>query len=470
MSTGDDTLFAQALALPAAERAAFLAAVCGDDAARRAGLEAMLEADAGAAEGEFMASPLVQRRVTAEGPGVRIGRYVLVEKIGEGGCGVVYRAEQLEPVRREVALKILKLGMDTAAVVARFEAERQALALMEHPGIARVWDAGATETGRPYFVMELVRGVRLTEFCTRENLAVEERLRLFVLVCRAVQHAHQKGVIHRDLKPSNLLVARHDGVAVPKVIDFGIAKATAGRLTDATLLTGLGHMIGTPAYMSPEQADGASDDIDTRSDIYALGVVLYEVLTGRLPFATPGATASAEVVRRAIRERAVPRPSSCVTGPAATRLRGDLDWIVLRCLAAERARRYESAAALASDIERHLAHEPVSAAAPGKAYVIGKFFRRHRFAVLAGGVVAALVVGGLVATTWLWLGERAMLERARTAEQRTVEASRAALKQQALAPIRAAEILETLAETYAAQGDAARAERLRADARELRKK
>jgi hypothetical protein len=470
MSDGDDLLFAQALALPAVERAAFLAAACGDDAARRAGLEAMLAADAGAAADDFMASPLLHRRVAVEGPGVRIGRYVLAEKIGEGGCGVVFRAEQLEPVRREVALKIIKLGMDTAAVVARFEAERQALALMEHPGIARVLDAGATETGRPYFVMELVRGVRLTEFCEREDLSREERLRLFVLVCRAVQHAHQKGVIHRDLKPSNLLVARHDGMAVPKVIDFGIAKATAGRLTDATLLTGVGHAIGTPAYMSPEQADGASEDIDTRSDIYALGVVLYEVLTGRLPFATPGATASAEQVRRAIREREAPRPSSRVEGPAAVALRGDLDWIVLRCLEAERARRYESAAALASDIERHLAHEPVSAAAPGKAYVIGKFYRRHRFAVLTGGVIAALVVGGLVATTWSWLGERAMLERARTAEQRTVEAYRAALKQQAQAPLRAAEILETLAETYAAQGDAARADRLRADARELRKK
>ncbi len=469
MSAGDDTLFAEALARPAAKRAAFLAAACGDDAARRIGLEAMLAAHVEAAADDFMASPLL-RRGPVEGPGARIGRYALGEKIGEGGWGVVFRAEQVEPVRREVALKILKPGLDTAAIVARFEAERQVLARMDHPGIARVWDAGATEAGRPYFVMELVRGVRITEFCAQENLSCEERLRLFILVCRAVQHAHQKGVIHRDLKPSNILVARTEAGVEPKVIDFGIAKATAGRLTDATLLSGVGQPIGTPAYMSPEQADGASDDMDTRSDVYALGVVLYEVLTGQLPLAVPGAAASAEVVARAKREAAVPRPSSRVAGPASARLRGDLDWIVLRCLEPDRARRYESAAALARDLERHLAHEPVSAAAPGRAYVLGKFVRRHRVAVMTGGVIAALVIGGLVATTWLWLGERAMLERARTAEQRTVEAYRAALKQQALAPIRAAEIMETLAETYAAQGDAARAERLRADARELRKK
>jgi eukaryotic-like serine/threonine-protein kinase len=295
-------------------RDAFIEEVCGNDAALRANLEELLRS--GESAGGFLAETKCVafdlESTIEEHEGDRIGRYKLLQKIGEGGCGVVYVAEQLEPVRRQVALKIIKLGMDTVSMIARFEAERQALALMDHPGIARVLDAGATDTGRPYFVMELVHGTKITEFCDKNNLSTEERLKLFVQVCQAVQHAHQKGIIHRDLKPSNVLVTSNDGVPLPKVIDFGIAKATADvHLTDKTVFTRFEMFLGTPAYMSPEQADLNADDVDTRTDIYSLGVLLYELLTGRPPFESETWFKSGlDALRKAIQEKEPTRPST----------------------------------------------------------------------------------------------------------------------------------------------------------------
>jgi tRNA A-37 threonylcarbamoyl transferase component Bud32 len=357
--------------------------------------------------------------------GERIGRYKLLQQIGEGGCGIVYMAEQEEPVRRRVALKIIKLGMDTKQVIARFEAERQALAMMDHPNIARVLDAGATETGRPFFVMELVRGIRITDYCDQHALPTTERLKLFTQVCRAVQHAHQKGIIHRDIKPSNILVASNDGVPVPKVIDFGIAKATQGRLTDQTVFTAFEQFIGTPAYMSPEQAELTMLDVDTRTDIYSLGVLLYELLTGRTPFDSNKLLAAGlDAMRRTIREQEPERPSTCLstlmagdlTTTAKQRhtepvrlihlLRGDLDWIVMKCLEKDRARRYETANGLALDIERHLANEPVMARPPGRLYRIEKLVRRHKLAVAAAAAVAGALVTGLSIAIWEFSKEK----------------------------------------------------------------
>src|SRR3989441_6651581 len=312
----EETIFAAALALPPEERAACLDQACEGDAALRQRVEVLLNAHAAGAFLEEPAAPVTAHtlQVTpriSERPGDNIGRYKLLQQIGEGGCGVVYMAEQTEPVQRRVALKIIKLGMDTKQVVARFEAERQALALMDHTNIAKVLDGGATEAGRPFFVMELVRGVKITEFCDHNNLPTRERLDLFMQVCRAIRHAHQKGIIHRDIKPSNILVTINDGVPVPKVIDFGIAKATQGRLTDKTLFTAFEQFIGTPAYMSPEQAEMSGLDIDTRSDIYSLGVLLYELLTGRPPFDPKSLVAAGlDEVRRIIREVDPPRPST----------------------------------------------------------------------------------------------------------------------------------------------------------------
>jgi len=354
-----------------------------------------------------------------EGPGDKIGPYKLQEKIGEGGCGVVYVAEQTEPVRRRVALKVIKLGMDTRHVVARLEAERQALALMDHPNIAKVLDAGATETGRPYFVMELVRGVKITEFCDQNQLPTQERLKLFIEVCRAVQHAHQKGIIHRDLKPSNILVTVNDGVPVPKVIDFGIAKATQGELTDKTVYTQFQQLIGTPAYMSPEQAEMTSVDIDTRTDIYGLGVLLYELLTGKTPFeAKDLVQAGLDELRRAIREREPLRPSTRLNTLVDAELRtaakarqteppkllhlvrGDLDWIVMKCLEKDRARRYDTANGLAMDLQRHLNNEPVVARPPSAAYRCEKLIRRNKLAMGAVAAVAVTLLLGTVVSSW----------------------------------------------------------------------
>ncbi|MCI0538130.1 MAG: serine/threonine protein kinase, partial [Verrucomicrobiales bacterium] len=316
-SSKAEELFDRALQFEPAKRAAFLAEVCGNDVNLRRRVETLLLASAtqsGFLPGNENAKSCASRRfeiALIEEPGLQIGRYKLLENVGEGGCGVVYVAEQTEPVRRRVALKVIKLGMDTKQVIARFEAERQALAMMDHPNIAKVLDAGTTEVGRPYFVMELVRGIRITDYCDQNNLSTKERLDLSIKVCHAIQHAHQKGIIHRDIKPSNILVTLHDGVPVPKVIDFGIAKATEGRLTDATVYTQLHQFIGTPAYMSPEQAEMSGLDIDTRSDIYSLGVLLYELLTGETPFdAKELMAAGIDAMRKTIREKEPVRPST----------------------------------------------------------------------------------------------------------------------------------------------------------------
>src|SRR6185437_13374455 len=360
LSQREEEIFDTAQKLDSAARRAYLMEACAADAAMRARIEELLavktEAEKFFAEGKAaLASANIgtedQSAVTSveEPPGTRIGRYKLLQKIGEGGCGMVYMAQQEVPVRRRVALKIIKLGMDTKSVIARFEAERQALAMMDHPNIARVLDAGATENGRPYFVMELVHGIRITEYCDQRKLTPPQRLELFVQVCHAIQHAHQKGIIHRDIKPSNILVTHHDGVPVPKVIDFGIAKAIEGKLTDKTLFTAYGHFVGTPAYMSPEQAEYSGLDIDTRSDIYSLGVLLYELLTGKTPFEQNELMSQGiDAMRRTIREKDPVRPSTklaTLQGEELTtmakrrsverskllhQLKGDLDWIVMK--------------------------------------------------------------------------------------------------------------------------------------------
>jgi serine/threonine protein kinase len=457
-------VFSEALEFTSAtERADYLSRACGKDEVLRQKVQALLQIQA-EADGFFgTVTSDVNRAVLSaaarssgsadtnrssdamEAPGTMIGRYKLLQKIGEGGCGVVYMAEQEEPVRRRVALKIIKLGMDTKSVIARFEAERQALAMMDHPNIAKVHDAGATETGRPYFVMELVRGVRITDYCDEKNLSTQERLDLFVQVCHTVQHAHQKGIIHRDLKPSNILVNIVDGQPVPKVIDFGIAKATNDqRLTDKTVFTAFEQFIGTPAYMSPEQAEVSGVDVDTRSDIYSLGVLLYELLTGKTPFdAKKLLQAGLEEMRRTIREEEPERPSTKVgtlggeelTSTAQRRgleapklvhsLRGDLDWIVMKCLEKDRSRRYETANGLARDVQRHLENEPVVARPPSAAYRLQKMVRRNKILFAASGLVTAALVLGLGISTWMFFRERAgRREQARLRQQAKTEAAK----------------------------------------------
>jgi tetratricopeptide (TPR) repeat protein len=360
------------------------------------------------------------------------GRYKFLEELGSGGMGVVYLAEQVEPVHRRVAVKIIKLGMDTRDVVARFETERQALAVMDHPNIAKVLDAGATETGRPYFVMELARGIPLTDYCDRHRLSAQDRLRLFVAVCQAVQHAHQKGVIHRDLKPSNILVTIQDDRPVPKIIDFGIAKATDHRLAQRTLFTEQGQLIGTPEYMSPEQAEMSGLDVDTRTDVYSLGVILYELLVGALPFeAEKLRSAGFGEIQRIIRETEPPKASTRLStlkdtqveiaeqrgtdpGSLLKLLRGDLDWITMKAMAKDRTQRYSTASELAADIEHYLRHEPVTAGPPSALYRVRKYVRRHKLGVTAAGVVLLALVAGTAGTT---IG----LLRAVRAEKKAVE-------------------------------------------------
>jgi len=367
-----------------------------------------------------------------QSPGARIGRYRLLEIIGEGGFGTVWMAEQTEPVRRKVALKIIKLGMDTRQVIARFEAERQALALMDHQNIARVLEVGATESGRPFFVMELVRGVSVTEFCDARQLNTRERIELFIPICQAVQHAHQKGVIHRDLKPSNILVTEQDGRPVPKIIDFGVAKAIEEPLTDKTLFTRFHQFLGTPAYMSPEQAGLGGLDVDTRSDIYSLGVLLYELLTGRTPFDPHElAREGHERVLQTIREQEPPRPSTRLSSLKHADLvaiagrrreeperlhklmRGDLDWIVLKALEKERSRRYESANGFAADLRRYLETEPIAARPPSNIYRLQKLARRNKLLFGAVASVVLVLVIGLITTLWQTLQARRNLAQAR---------------------------------------------------------
>ena len=423
------------------ERAAYLDQACGRNTELRARVEALLKAheQAGGFLKPIDVDPDIQpdQPPLTESPGTVIGRYKLLEKVGEGGMAVVYMAEQTEPIRRKVALKIIKLGMDTRQVIARFEAERQALALMDHPNIAKVLDAGATETGRPYFVMELVQGISITEYCDKNNLSTKDRLALFVQVCNAVQHAHTKGIIHRDIKPSNVMVTHHDGKPMPKVIDFGIAKATNQKLTEKTLFTHYAHIIGTPAYMSPEQAELSDLDIDTRSDIYSLGVVLYELLTGVTPFSEEELRKAGYVeMQRVIREQEPAKPSTRLTTLGGTltdiakhrgctpdlltrAIRGDLDWIVMKSLEKDRSHRYQGANALAEDIRRHLEHEPVLARGPGTTYRLRKFLRRHQTQVLAALAIAVLAIAAAICLS-LWNQDRAQLAEAEGLRHRAI--------------------------------------------------
>jgi serine/threonine protein kinase len=430
-------LFLQAIERPAEERSAFLRAECGDDPDLCREVDALLHADDGFVAGDplpsilrgsgvadVMGQPLGVRDVDAEdgvGSSLRemetpeqVGPYRLLRKVGEGGMGVVYEAEQQQPVRRKVSLKLIKWGMDTKEVIARFESERQALALMNHPTIASVYDAGATEQGRPYFAMEFIHGIPVTEYCDKHRLTIPERLELVIQVCEGVQHAHQKGIIHRDLKPPNVLVTVQDGRPVPKIIDFGVAKATSQRLTEHTIYTQMGQLVGTPAYMSPEQAEMTNLDVDTRTDVYSLGVLLYELLVGAQPFDAGELrkTPLSEIQRR-LREVEPPRPSTKVgtLGKEAVKsagnrrldektlvrqLRGDLDWITMKALEKDRTRRYDTAASLATDIKRYLRHEPILAGPPSASYRFRKFARRNRVPLAFVGTVFLLFTLALV--------------------------------------------------------------------------
>jgi eukaryotic-like serine/threonine-protein kinase len=442
------SIFGQAMGLPSpAERATYLDEACGGDGRLRAEVEALLQAhqDVGSFLQDRSAVPVatVDEPPVREGPGMVIGAYKLLQQIGEGGMGTVFMAEQTQPVQRKVALKVIKPGMDSRQVIARFEAERQALALMDHVNIARVFDGGTTENGRPYFVMELVHGVPITKYCDDNHLTPRERLELFVPVCQALQHAHQKGIIHRDIKPSNVLVTLYDGKPVPKVIDFGVAKANEQKLTERTLFTYYGTLVGTLEYMSPEQAEMSALGVDTRSDIYSLGVLLYELLTGSTPLTHKRLTEAAYAeVLRIIKEEEPPRPSTRLsdsgetlasisaqrhTEPAklAKLVRGELDWIVMKALEKDRNRRYESASAFAADVQRYLNDEAVQACPPSAAYRFRKFARRNRGSVLAASLVLFALVVGVMGTTIGLLRAEQQRRNAETNEQKALAAAAA---------------------------------------------